>query len=158
MSQVINCTCREHVGWSRLWREIKREISELFHRIYSTPMPLFTRRTSFRTPKKPPRRNKSLPNIAQLDDSLNFTTESIKLDVEAHATGETQAGLVMKLGDCALSFEEGKWVVGESTRLIRLHNLTQNCYISRWDRERELKGILQTAETKPEDCRREQCP
>ena len=78
-------------------------------------MPLFSRST-FRTPKKPPRRNKSLPNIAQLDDSLNFTTESIKLDAEAHAAGEScvsQPSLVMKLGDCALSFEDGKWVSGQ---------------------------------------------
>lgn len=77
-------------------------------------MPLFSR-SSFRTPKKPPRRNKSLPNIAGLDDSLNFTAESIKLDVEAHATGEsaTQSSLVMKLGDCAVSFEDGHWVVGK---------------------------------------------
>jgi len=79
-------------------------------------MPLFTRRPSFRTPKKPPRRNKSLPDIPQLDDSLNFTSESIKLDAEAHATGEAaaQPSLVMKLGDCALSFEDGEWVVGET--------------------------------------------
>lgn len=77
-------------------------------------MPLFSR-SSFRTPKKPPRRNKSLPNIAGLDDSLNFTTESIKLDAEAHAMGEstTQSSLVMKLGEAALAFEEGQWVVGE---------------------------------------------
>jgi hypothetical protein len=76
-------------------------------------MPLFSRST-FRTPKKPPRRNKSLPNIAGLDDSLNFTAESIKLDVEAHAAGENraQSSLVMKLGEAALSFEEGQWVVG----------------------------------------------
>lgn len=77
-------------------------------------MPLFSR-SSFRTPKKPPRRNKSLPTLVGLDDSLNFTTESIKLDVEAHATGEStaQSALVMKLGEAALSFEEGQWVVGK---------------------------------------------
>ncbi len=81
-------------------------------------MPLFSR-SSFRTPKKPPRRNKSLPNIAGLDDSLNFTTESIKLDVEAHAAGESTAqssSLVMKLGECALAFEDGQWVVGKEIR------------------------------------------
>ncbi len=82
-------------------------------------MPLFSRRRlakpSFKQPKKPPRRNTSLPNISQLDDSLNFTTESIKLDAEVHATGEsaTQSSLVMKLGDSALSFEDGQWLVGE---------------------------------------------
>lgn len=78
-------------------------------------MPLFSR-SSFRTPKKPPRRNKSLPNLAGLDDSLNFTTESIKLDVEAHAAGESTAqnSLVMKLGEAALSFEDGQWVTGQS--------------------------------------------
>ena len=76
-------------------------------------MPLFSRRPSFRTPKKPPRRNKSLPNIAGLDDSLNFTAESMKLDVEALATGETTASsLVLKLGECAMSFEDGRWMTG----------------------------------------------
>lgn len=78
-------------------------------------MPLFQRKTSFKTPKKPPRRNISLPNVSQLDDSLNFTTESIKQDAEVHATGEsaTQSSLVMKLGDNALSFEEGQWLLGK---------------------------------------------
>ena len=93
-------------------------------------MPLFSRKASFKTPKKPPRRNQSLPNVSQLDDSLNFTTESIKLDAEAHATGEsaTQSSLVMKLGDTALSFEEGQWLVGEVVITIIIvllnHHLT----------------------------------
>ncbi len=77
-------------------------------------MPLFSR-SSFRTPKKPPRRNKSLPNISQLDDSLNFTTDSIKMDADAHAAGEsaTRSSLVMRLGECAVAFEEGQWSVGK---------------------------------------------
>lgn len=99
---------------------MERRCTEFMHHVRQSlkdKMPLFSRST-FRTPKKPPRRNKSLPNIAQLDDSLNFTTESIKLDAEAHATGESfatqaQPSLVMKLGDCALSFEDGKWVTGQ---------------------------------------------
>lgn len=76
-------------------------------------MPLFSR-SSFRTPRKPPRRNKSLPNIPQLDDSLNFTSESIKLDSETHAAGESaiQSSLVMKLGDVALAFDDGQWSIG----------------------------------------------
>ena len=86
-------------------------------------MPLFSR-SSFRTPKKPPRRNKSLPNIAGLDDYLNFTAESIKLDAEAHATGETttQSSLVMKLGEAALSFEDGQWIAGKSEQCLNITN------------------------------------
>ena len=75
-------------------------------------MPLFSR-SSFRTPKKPPRRNKSLPNISQLDDSLNFTAESIKLD-GAEETA-SQSSLVMRLGDSTLSFEDGQWVLGKNS-------------------------------------------
>lgn len=46
---------------------------------------------------------------------MNFTTESIKLDAEAHAAGESaiQSSLIMRLGEYALAFEDGQWVVGK---------------------------------------------
>ena len=84
-------------------------------------MPLFNRST-FRTPRKPSRRNKSLPNIVQLDDSLNFTSESIKLDSETHAAGlsTVQSPLVIKLGDVTLAFDEGKWSIGMTNSPLHL--------------------------------------
>ena len=70
-------------------------------------MPLFSR-SSFRTPKKPPkRRSESLPNIpAQLEDSMNLTVDTMKLE------GGTPA-VSMKLGGCDINFEDGQWVVGK---------------------------------------------
>ena len=70
-------------------------------------MPLFSR-SSFRTPKKPPRRkSESLPNISQLDDTVNFSVDSMRLE------GGAAAPVSMKLGNNELAFEDGQWVVGE---------------------------------------------
>ena len=71
-------------------------------------MPLFSR-SSFRTPKKPPRRKAdSVPNLSSigLEDTLNFTVESTR--------GESGAPAVaMKLGGCDVAFEDGQWFVCE---------------------------------------------
>lgn len=71
-------------------------------------MPLFSR-SSFRTPKKPPRRKAdSVPNLSTLglDDSLNFTVESVR--------GEGGPPPVsMKLDGYDISFEDGQWIVGK---------------------------------------------
>lgn len=73
-------------------------------------MPLFSRSSSFRTPKKPPKRNKSVSSIPNLEESLNFTTDTIGLDSSTHATA---GSLTMKLGDITLGFNQGNWSVGE---------------------------------------------
>ena len=68
-------------------------------------MPLFSR-SSFRTPRKPPRRkSESLPNIAHLDDPSLYSAEGIKL--------EEGGPITMKLGGQEISFEDGQWVVGK---------------------------------------------
>ena len=83
-------------------------------------MPLFSR-SSFRTPKKPPRRKAdSLPNIANLDDSLNFTSDSISL-----APGAAPA-VSMKLGAQEIFFENGEWV---SSKLAKYFELTDCVYV-----------------------------
>lgn len=77
-------------------------------------VPLFSR-SSFRTPRKTPKRNKSLPN---LDESLNYTAESIKAEADEYRPGEStyatggQSALVMRLGDHTLAFEDGQWTAG----------------------------------------------
>lgn len=64
-------------------------------------MPLF-RRSTFRTPRKPVRRRAdSLPNLAQLDESL-LSMDSMRVEA---------APVSMRLGDHEISFEEGQWVV-----------------------------------------------
>ncbi|XP_064406202.1 protein chibby homolog 1-like [Halichondria panicea] len=68
-------------------------------------MPLFSR-SSFRTPKKPPRRKAdSLPNISALDDSFNFTSDSM-----VSMTSGAVPAVSMKLGDQEIFFEKGEWV------------------------------------------------
>ena len=73
-------------------------------------MPLFSRSSSFRTPRKPPRRNKSVSSIPQLEDSFNFTTDTIGLDT---STVGAAGSLTMKLGDVTLGFNQGNWSVGK---------------------------------------------
>ena len=71
-------------------------------------MPLFSR-SSFRTPKKPPRRKTdSVPNLSSLglEDTLNFTVESTRGEVNAPA-------VAMKLGSYDVTFEDGQWLVCE---------------------------------------------
>ncbi len=71
-------------------------------------MPLFSRRSSFRTPKKAPRRKSdSVPNISALDDSFNFTSDSLSASL---APGATAPAVTMKLGDHEIFFENGDWV------------------------------------------------
>ena len=71
-------------------------------------MPLFSR-SSFRTPKKPPRRKAdSVPNLSSLglEDTLNFTVESTRGEGSAPA-------VAMKLGGYDVTFEDGQWLVCE---------------------------------------------
>ena len=74
-------------------------------------MPLFSR-SSFRTPKKPPRRKaESLPNISHLEDSI-LSADSMRLE---HTAREGhQPPIAMKLGDHEASFEDGQWLVCKS--------------------------------------------
>lgn len=68
-------------------------------------MPLFSRST-FKTPRKPPRRkSESLPNISRLDESI-FSADSMRLE----GGGED---VTMKLGGHEIAFEDGQWVVGK---------------------------------------------
>ncbi len=77
-------------------------------------MPLFSRRSSFRTPKKPPRRNSdSVPNISALDGSFNFTSDSLTTSL---APGAAPA-VAMKLGDHEIFFENGEWVSSKSSNI-----------------------------------------
>lgn len=72
-------------------------------------MPLFSR-SSFRTPKKPPRRKAdSVPNISTLglEDTLNFTADSARVE------GGGAPAVAMKLGGYDVSFEDGQWLVSK---------------------------------------------
>ena len=70
-------------------------------------MPLFSR-SSFRTPKKPPRRKAdSVPNLSTVgldDTALSFTVGSMRGDGDVPA-------VTMKLGGYDVSFEDGQWLV-----------------------------------------------
>ena len=77
-------------------------------------MPLFSR-SSFRTPKKPPRRKAdSVPNLSTLglDDTLNFTAESVR------GEGGGPPPVSMKLDGYDISFEDGQWTVGENKQFL----------------------------------------
>lgn len=79
-------------------------------------MPLFSR-SSFRTPKKPPRRKAdSVPNLSAvgLDDTLNFTAES-----SVRREGGPPP-VSMKLDDYNVSFEDGQWTIGKNVCCIAI--------------------------------------
>ena len=83
-------------------------------------MPLFSR-SSFRTPKKPPRRKAdSVPNLSTLglDDTLNFTAESVR------GEGGGPPPVSMKLDGYDICFEDGQWVVGK--KIMRVMTLILN--------------------------------